>query len=466
MRKLWMRLSGAFLLIALAAVLGVAIAVNHAVEVSFRGYVTRANNAQAAGNAAAALEDYFTANGSFDGAESVLPGPGGHGQGPGSGQGRGGVQFTIIDASGRIVSAPDSAQVGQSSSGTLLEDALKLVVDDETVGWLIAESPGQSALNDAQTQFLQEVRATLTGFGIAAVLLALIGGVAFSQLLTRPLRKLTGAAQAIAGGDLAQRVEVSAGESEEIATLAGSFNRMSASLSKSETLRQRMAADIAHELRTPLSVMRGQLQSMLDGIRPTTVENIAGVYDQTLHLTRLVEDLRTLTQAEAGHLLLEVQSVAPGDLIRKAADLFAPLVEDAQLSLHTEIADGLPAVQVDADRIQQVLGNFLANALRHTDAGGTITLTVRSVDDRIQFRVSNSGVTLDPADASRVFERLWRADDSRSRDRGGSGLGLSIARQIVRLHGGDIRAEVDEAQTHFVFELPVHREVTEKVKSS
>jgi len=113
-----------------------------------------------------------------------------------------------------------------------------------------------------------------------------------------------------------------------------------------------------------------------------------------------------------------------------------------------------------------VLGNFLANALRHTDAGGTITLAASLINDRVQFRVSNSGVTLDPADASRVFERLWRADDSRSRDRGGSGLGLSIARQIVRLHGGDIRAEVDEAQTHFVFELPVHREVTEKVKSS
>jgi signal transduction histidine kinase len=239
---------------------------------------------------------------------------------------------------------------------------------------------------------------------------------------------------------------------------------MSASLSESETLRQRMAADTAHELRTPLSVMRSQLQSMLDGVRPTTVENVAGVYDQTLHLTRLVEDLRTLTQAEAGHLPLESQPHAPGDLVQRAADLFMPLAEDASLTLRAEIDRELPAIQVDADRIQQVLGNLLANALRHTDAGGTITLAVRSVDDRIQFRVSNSGVTLNPADANQVFERLWRADDSRSRDRGGSGLGLSIARQLVRLHGGDIRAEVDEKQTHFVFELPVHRKDAENAK--
>lgn len=454
MRRLWVRLSGAFLLIALAAVLGVAIAVNHAVEVSFRGYVNRANNVQAAGNAAASLEDYFTATGSFEGAESVLPGPGGHGQGSGGGQGRGGVQYTIIDAAGRIVSSPDSNQVGQAADSTLLDGALPLVVDGATVGWLTAESPGQSALNDAQAQFLDEVRTTLTGVGAAAVLLALIGGVTFSQLLTRPLRRITRAAQAIAGGDLAQQVEVGAGESEEIAALAGSFNHMSTSLSESETLRQRMAADIAHELRTPLSVMRGQLQSMLDGVRPTTEENVAGVYDQMLHLARLVEDLRTLTQAEGGHLPLEVQPVNPADLVRRAADLFAPLAEDANLTLRTEIASRLSVVQADADRIQQVIGNLLANALRHTDAGGTITLAVRSVDDRIQFRVSNSGITLDPADATRVFERLWRADDSRSRDQGGSGLGLSIARQIVRLHGGDIRAEVDEGQTHFVFELP------------
>lgn len=456
MRKLWVRLSGAFLLIALAAVLGMAFFVSRAVETSFRGYVNRANNLQAAGNAVSLIEDYYAANATLEGAEASLPGPGGHSQGQqGTGQGRGGIQYTLIDASRRIVSAPDAAQVGQIIDDETLSGALPLTVDGATVGWLIAESPGQTALNEAQTEFLSEVSATLVIVGGAALLLALIGGVAFSQLLTRPLQRLTRAAQAIAGGDLEQQVAVGSGQSEEIATLAESFNRMSASLAESEDLRQRMTADVAHELRTPLSVIRGQLQSMLDGVRPATVENVAVVYDQTLHLTRLVEDLRILTQAEAGHLTLEMRPVSPGDLVRRAAERFAPLAEDGGRTLAAETTDDLPTIQADADRLQQVLGNLLANALRHTNPGDAITLTARRSGDAVQFRVSNTGVTLAPGDVDRVFERMWRADESRSRDRGGSGLGLSIARQIVRLHGGRIWAEVSEGRTHFVFELPV-----------
>jgi two-component system OmpR family sensor kinase/two-component system sensor histidine kinase BaeS len=456
MRKLWVRLSGAFLLVALAAVLGMAFFVSRAVETSFRGYVNRANNVQAAGNAVSQIEDYYAANATLEGAQDSLPGPGGHGQGQGTGgQGRGGVQFTIIDADGRIVSAPNAGQVGQTIDGEARSGALPLTVGGETVGWLIAESPGQTALNEAQTQFLSEVSSTLGIVGGAALLLALIGGVAFSQLLTRPLQRLTGAAQAIAGGDLAQQVAVGSGQSEEITTLAESFNRMSASLAESEDLRQRMTADVAHELRTPLSVIRGQLQSMLDGVRPATVENVAVVYDQTLHLTRLVEDLRILTQAEAGHLPLELRPVSPGDLVRRAAERFAPLAEDGGRSLAADAADDLPTIRADADRLQQVFANLLANALRHTNPGDAIRLKASRDGDAIQFRVSNTGVTLAPEDVDRVFERLWRADESRSRDRGGSGLGLSIARQIVRLHGGRIWAEVGDGQTHFVFELPL-----------
>jgi signal transduction histidine kinase len=460
MRKLWVRLTGAFLLVALVAVLVISLAIERVVGASFRGYLGRENALLASDALVGLLEEHYAQQGSWEDADDLLPGPRSQGAGKGSqGKGRGagdsgGTQYTLVNAGHIVVAATDPARVGEHVSTDSLADAAPLRQDGEPVGWLLVKTPGQSKLNSTQVQFLNEVRRSLIGVALLAGGLALVVGTGFSRVLARPLRQLTDAAQAVAEGKLGQSVPVHRGSAAEITTLAESFNGMSRALAEGEALRQRMTADIAHELRTPISVMRGQLQAMLDGVTPTDAEHVAVVFDQTLHLSRLVEDLRTLTQAEAGHLPLQMRSLNPPDLIARAGALFSPLAQDAGLTLSTISEDGLPRISGDPDRLHQVLANLLANALRHTAPGGRVEVRAGHGEDGVRFSVTNSGETLSAEQARHVFERFWRADDSRNRDRGGAGLGLAIAREIVRLHGGRIWVEAGSGETRFVFEIP------------
>jgi signal transduction histidine kinase len=194
---------------------------------------------------------------------------------------------------------------------------------------------------------------------------------------------------------------------------------------------------------------------MMDGIHEPSLEYIASAYDQSIHLGRLVEDLRTLTLAESGHLPLEVELIDPRALLEGAAQRFQPLAEDAGIALSTDLPSELPKVEMDKDRIQQVLANLLANALRHTPNGGTITIGGGREGDMLRIRVANSGITLTGKEAEHVFDRFWRGDGSRGRDTGGSGLGLSIARQFIQLHGGCIWVELSGEGTQFIFEIPL-----------
>ena len=458
MHKLWVRLSGSFLLVALVGVLVEAHFIGKAVETGFRGYIARESLQTASSALIERLEAYYRDHGSWEGVDELLTGQRGpqHGRegrhgGPPPGMG-GPFQYVLFDAEGRPVAASDASLLDGAS---LDRDRATPLRDGETlIGWLTIEMPGQGMLSVAQMEFLDEIRRTVVRVALLATGLALGVGIAISRVLVRPMRQLTEAAQAVAAGELGRQVPVNPRHASEITALAGAFNEMSQALAESEALRQRMTADIAHELRTPLSVIRSQLQAMLDGVYPTDAEHVAAVYDQVLHLTRLVNDLRTLTQAEAGHLPLEMQTLSPAELIEREATLFEPLAQDAGLRLVTGLADDLPAVRGDRDRLHQVLSNLLANALQHTEPGGTITLRASRSEKGVRFAVINSGATLTPEQARHVFERFWRADESRQRDRGGAGLGLAISRELVHLHGGRIWVEVTDDETRFIFELP------------
>jgi two-component system sensor histidine kinase BaeS len=457
MRKLWVRLSAALLLLLTLVIVILAAVMNGTIETSFRQYVSQSNSVQAAQRTVQMLEAYYRENATWEGVSSVIPGPGvrSDGQtGEGRGSQQGGVRYTVIDQQGIIVYSRDEAVIGAIASDELLATALPMTLDDSPIGWLHAESPGQFVLNQAQQDFLKNIRNSLLLVGLSTAMLALLLGILLSRIITSSLALLQDAAQEVAGGNLGRQVSTSKHDAEEIISLTESFNRMSEALAKGEQQRQQMAADVAHELRTPVSVIRTQLQAILDGVHEASIEQIAAAYDQAIHLQRLVEDLRTLTQAESGHLPLVKQPLDLGALLRQIAQSFEPLAVDAGFTLSTDIPGDLPAIMADKDRLQQVLANLLTNALRYTEPSGTITLSASSDDKTVHVAISNSGVTLTPAEAERVFDRFWRADGSRQRDDGGSGLGLSIARQIVKLHDGHIRVELDQEQTHFIFELP------------
>lgn len=461
MNKLWVRLSAAFLIVAWLGIAAIAVIVNATTEHSFRQYLNQRDSSFFDAESIARLEAYYAQNGTWAGAEELLPGPkvgGGSGTGSGSGgagQGRGrlgGAQALLVDAGGVVVAATDPAQVGAQPDAATLDSATALHVDGEQVGWLVQVTPGAQALGETEQRFLDETTRALILAAVGAALLAVIAGGALSWQITRPMRALTHAAHDLAGGHLGQQVPVQG--ASELAALAGAFNRMSRDLAEGERLRRRMAADIAHELRTPVSVLRGHLEAMLDGVYPLDAEHLAVAYDRTIHLARLVDDLRLLTRAEAGQLPLEKTRIAPADLVTRALDSFAPLALDAEVTLEREIAPALPDLLGDADRLQQVLGNLLTNALRHTPAGGRIAVRVSQAGVAVRFAVSNSGEPLSPEQAAQVFTPFWRAEAARARDQGGSGLGLAISQQLVTLHRGRIWVETGTDETAFIFEVP------------
>jgi signal transduction histidine kinase len=217
-----------------------------------------------------------------------------------------------------------------------------------------------------------------------------------------------------------------------------------------------MTADIAHELRTPLSLILGHAEAIEDGVLPATPETVGIIHDEARSLARLVDDLRTLSLADAHQLTMAIQPVSPADLLQRAANTYRPRAAEHGITLSVDAADGLPRVAADSDRVAQVLGNLLSNALRHTPQGGTITL--RAVEERalVRFGVSDTGPGIAADDLPRIFDRFYRGDASRHRESGGSGLGLGIARSLVEAQGGRIWADSPpRGGASFWFTLPL-----------
>lgn len=463
MRSLALKFTLAFLVVSLSGIGVVAILAGRATADEF-GHFIFSENREAL---AAQLEDYYRAYGTWDGVDAALS-PGGMGgmMGPGAGGPMHGAMmgggFAVADASGRVVAAGVGHRLGERLSETDLAQGTPLKADGRLVGTLIAGRSAFGMMSPAGTEFLARVnRALLLGvIGVGGA--ALILGLVLASALTRPLRELTNAARAIARGQLEQKVRVRS--RDELGELAGAFNQMSADLARARDLRREMTADIAHDLRTPLSVILGHAEALRDGVLPPTPETFGLIHDETLHLNRLVEDLRTLSLAEAGELKLVRRPTAPSALLEHAVAAQTPRAQQQNVELRTEIEPGLPEVDVDPDRMAQVLNNLLDNALRHTPVGGRVVCRVTGDATRpaspVTLSISDSGLGIASEDLPRIFDRFYRADKSRARapEQGGSGLGLAIAKSIVEGHGGRIWAESQPgAGAQFFIELPPAR---------
>lgn len=284
---------------------------------------------------------------------------------------------------------------------------------------------------------------------------AIGAGVVASRALTAPLQELGEAAQAIGKQELSRRVSVRG--TEEVRSVASRFNEMAEQLGEAESLRRNLLADVAHELRNPLHLIQGNLQAILDDVYPLSKEEIARLADQTRHLTSLVDDLHELALAEAHQLPLYKEQTDMARLVRETAEVFKPIAAAKDVAVQVQIADGLPSLEVDAGRMRQVLHNLLSNALRHTPAGGAISVAAVQEGGALYVGVSDTGSGIAGDDLSHIFDRFYRTDWARSPDKGGAGLGLAIVQAIVVGHGGRVSVQSlgkDQGSTFFIY-LPI-----------
>lgn len=348
------------------------------------------------------------------------------------------TRYIVVDTiSGLPLAASEVEQV------TVEQLAASVPIAGETNAVIVAIGNTTGGGGLAEQDLLDQIYRAIWVSALTAGTLALILGSLLVAGILRPLHKLETSVAQIAQGDLQSRVDIQG--AGEISQLAENFNRMAENLQRQEELRQHLVADIAHELRTPLSVLQGNLQAILDGVFPLEQEEIRSVYDETRLLSRLVNDLHEMAQAEAGRLSLAKQTIVAGDVVAHIASSFRSLALSKNITVVADDPVSGLTVEADPDRLQQMLHNLVGNAVRHTPEGGCISLGAeRAGDGRVRFWVQDNGQGIDAQVLPLVFDRFYRADPSR--DRGAdfadnTGLGLTIVKVLAQAHGGTVGVE-------------------------
>ena len=373
-----------------------------------------------------------------------------------------GLRITTYDSQGNIVAESNPPYISDALEGEgRPKESLRLLSDGEVVGSITASSdfglePGteQFAVTDPDaSRIARHVDRYLLWAGIGVALLGTALVWMFARRTLAPVQTLGATARLLGRGDLSQRAEV-AGPTE-IRHLARSFNAMAAELEEAEGRRRSLTADIAHELRTPTSNIQGYMEAIKDGVFQPTPETVDTIHEQSLLLSRLVDDLRLLAQVDGGDLHLQRTRTRVEELVQSCVDALRPRAEAKGVALGVDVAENLPELRLDPTRIAQAVGNLLDNAVTHTPEGGSVTVSAEAGVDAVEVQVADTGPGIAPDDLPRVFDRFYRTDPSRARSTGGTGLGLTIARRLVEAHGGSIEAESMVGQgSRFIIRLP------------
>lgn len=358
--------------------------------------------------------------------------------------------LVLVDQNNRVVLGDAHTHVGQPIPAQLLAQGTPVELNGERIGTLL-EYTAPPPRKPEDEQYLERTNQALILAAGGVSVFALILGVLSSRTLTRSLRELTAATQSMAQGNLEQTVPVRS--KDELGQLAASFNRMSADLARATTLRRQMTADIAHDLRTPLTVIKGYTEALRDGDLPATQATFETMYQEAQHLSGLIDDLRTLSLAEAGELTLNRRPTSPFELLFQAQAAYLPQAQEAGVALRIEAGDALPEIAIDPERIARVLGNLIINALRYTGDGGQIILRTRAHLNGALLSVADTGSGIPPEELPYIFDRFYRSDAARQADNGESGLGLAIAKSLVEAHGGviTVTSAVGEGTTFEIF---------------
>lgn len=424
----------------LTSLVGVLLVGLFAYRTAVTGY-DRLRNQQAQAAFISSVTSYYQTHNGWDGIDAYLH----QGQGQsrpqqtqgGSPGGFGGPDFfALVDANGMIISGAGPLHDNQTAPADALKQGTPITVNGQVVGTALLAAP-PPGLDPRERDYLQSTNLGLLIGAVGASLVAVLIGLVLSRTFLQPLTELTDAITGMRHGDLNQQVQVRT--RDELGALAQTFNEMSAEIHRANQLRKQMTADIAHDLRTPLLVISGYIEAIQDGTLKPTPERLAAMNKEATLLKRLIEDLRTLSLSDAGELKLVTERVAPRELLDQVRQSFEPIAGEQKIGLRIDAEDGLPDIEIDRDRMVQVLGNLVSNALRYTPAGGKITLGARRSQGDVELAVTDTGAGIAPDKLPNIFERFYHGDESRTQ--GESGLGLAIAKSIVDAHQGAIGAE-------------------------
>lgn len=352
-------------------------------------------------------------------------------------------RYGVTDSEGRAFLPWANVRLGDTLTKERVREGVPLVIDGTTVGYFFASNINIFNSPEASA-YLDHTDRALANATIGAVALALVLGVLLTRSLLRPIRELTQATQALTHGKRGEQIAVRS--SDELGALTAAFNQMSNDLARAENARRQMTADVAHDLRTPLTVLSAYIESLREGILQPTPERFEVMQTEVDHLSHLVEDLMMLAKADAGEITLKRRPVVLADLLNRIVKTYELQAENKQVALTQHVDPDLPQLNLDEKRMAQVLSNLVSNAIRHTPAGGRVKLDAQRSDAQrgngtIQIIVSDTGEGIAASALPFVFDRFFRADKSRFATGEESGLGLAIAKSLVEAHGGRITVQ-------------------------
>ncbi|PKN98429.1 MAG: two-component sensor histidine kinase [Chloroflexi bacterium HGW-Chloroflexi-4] len=330
---------------------------------------------------------------------------------------------------------------------------------------MMLNNPTMGSTQSMETKLFVNYKAAVTEALSLATIIALLAAVVASFLISRqvvePIQRLMKLSRKIAAGEYEERLQISGNvqgnQLDELDQLALSFNQMADKLEKTESMRRQLIGDVTHEMRTPLSAIKGYMEGLIDGVISATPETYNQVYAEADRLQRLVNDLQELSRVEAGTYQLKIESATPTLLVETVVNNFNRQFDEKGLILKHTYEANLPKVSVDKDRIVQVLTNLVGNALQYTPTGGVVTISVSRVKNEVNFEVTDTGIGISPEHLSLIFNRFYRTDKSRTRASGGSGIGLTIAQALVKAHHGRIwvKSAGEGEGTSIYFTLPI-----------
>jgi signal transduction histidine kinase len=440
--RLWFRLSIAFAVIILVTVGTIYFFVSQRIAVEMEYYKTisaqyRSDQIQSK------LYLHYWDKGSWEDVQSVV-----------AALGVSGTHIILVATNGTVIGDSKGALLGMNYTDSQ-ESSLNMTLSGQFLGKLyISSDPAAEPYVAPFLRLSTSINRSLLLGGSLAIAIALLLTFVLSRRITSPIGALAKTARRLGRGDLSQRVQLQ-GEGE-VAALAQAFNSMAADLEHAEQLRRNMVADVAHELRTPLSNIQGYLEAIRDRVIKPDAATIRSLNEEAALLSRLVNELQELSLAEAGELKLVYQEEDIAKLVKQAVTPWQPQLAAKEISLSLDLPDNLPLVNIDWQRVNQVLHNLLENAVAYTHKGGTINVAAITQGDWVEVSVSDTGEGIPAEDLPHIFERFYRVDKSRARVTGGSGLGLTIAKRLVEAHGGKITVQSKLGKgSRFSFTLPI-----------